>query len=490
MKNKKLFKRVLALAILMVMLGTNIVNAALFDSSKLDFNFKFDFNSIFNKKDDTNTDITIKQDNEEYKEFLNDFYTYVKGINISKDKETIVLDLFQKLEDLKSDYNNNEEITNEATMLQYQLAVMSETGGKTSILDTLKTTLKSLIDKIGGGSSEEKFYAYKLDKYIYAKTAKDNIKLHANIYYAEVDANNNPTSNKWALLVHPFMLNGSAMADTIGEMYTSHGYNVIAPDLRGFGDSEGDEAMGYLEALDMWDWLTELNKDYDVDSVIVHGISLGGATTIQLSGLEVDGHDITYQNVDGIVEDCGFTSMVEMVEKYMGSDSGLLGKLADLLGKDNEPSENSSAKDYLINDAGVLGQTGADFDTIENGLNSLEKCKVPVLIIHGTKDSMVPYENSDRVYATVTAADSEVPYVLRYTAEGKQHAFILLGSNEATYKSYVDKFIEKVEEIVKLDGDHSNIDKEEAYTPNVTEETSITKTISKVLRLLKGMLGK
>lgn len=47
--------------------------------------------------------------------------------------------------------------------------------------------------------------------------------------------------------------------------------------------------MGYLESLDVWDWLTYLNKNYDCEEIFVHGVSLGGATTVFVSGLEVDG---------------------------------------------------------------------------------------------------------------------------------------------------------------------------------------------------------
>ncbi|MDO4282848.1 MAG: prolyl oligopeptidase family serine peptidase [Clostridia bacterium] len=478
MKNK-LFKRVLAFTILMVMLGNTAVNAAIFDRTNL---FKFDFNSIFTKNDDNkvdvdiklpNTDIIMSNDREEEKEFLNLYYNYVKNIDKNKNEESVKVDLLNKLNEYEEKYDDNDEVSDTSAKLRYQIVMNSE-DSTSGLLDTLTSTIRSLISKIGS-SDDTEFYAYKTEKTIYATSAKDNIALHANIYYAKVDENNRPISNKWVLLIHPFMLNGNIIAETLGAMYTAHDYNIIAPDLRGFGDSEGEVAMGYLEALDMTDWLTELNKEYTVDAVIVHGVSLGGATTIQLSGMNLDQY-----NVIGIVEDCGYTSMIEMAESNGSSIGSILGG----------SSSKNDPKDYLINDIGVLGNTGADFDTIENGLNSLEKCTVPVLIIHGTDDTMVPYENSDRVYNTVMSTTSEVPYVLRYSAEGESHAFILLGKNEATYKNYVDKLVNKAEEIANTDNyDFTN--KEETTPPEVVEEkTSLLQTISKVFRLLKGMLGK
>ena len=55
-------------------------------------------------------------------------------------------------------------------------------------------------------------------------------------------------------------MNGKLMAQALAKMYLNQGYNVLAPDLRGFGKSDGSVAMGYLESLDTWDWLTYINN--------------------------------------------------------------------------------------------------------------------------------------------------------------------------------------------------------------------------------------
>mgnify|MGYP003301043276 FL=1 len=146
-------------------------------------------------------------------------------------------------------------------------------------------------------------------------------KLNAEVYI--VDEN----SDKWAVVVHPFMTSGSLMYRTVGTMYTEQGYNVIAPDLRGFGSSDGSVAMGYLESLDIYDWIKDLNENYKASdrygvkvapkTIVVHGISLGGATTLQLAtnpdiaAAKGDPYTktLTELNVKGFVDDCGYTSM-------------------------------------------------------------------------------------------------------------------------------------------------------------------------------------
>ncbi len=98
-------------------------------------------------------------------------------------------------------------------------------------------------------------------------------------------------SDKWVILIHGNAMKSKQMFNATGKMYTDNGYNVLAPDLRGAGDSGGSVAMGYLESLDVYDWIKDLNNNYQTrygvstapSTIIVHGVSLGGATTLQVA---------------------------------------------------------------------------------------------------------------------------------------------------------------------------------------------------------------
>lgn len=255
-----------------------------------------------------------------------------------------------------------------------------------------------------------------------AKTAEEfagkdyAVKLHANVYM-HVDANGNEDSDKWAFIIHPNIYNGQKIANIVGPFYYEKGYNIFAPDLRGAGDSEGKVSLGFLDSLDVYDWLTILNEDYNTSEVIVHGISLGGATTNFLSGIDQfmkNGptpintiKSIRELKVIGLVEDCGYTDM-----------------------------EAFSSKSSLI-DMGI-GLTESNFDYYSKATNSLKYCDLPMLIIHGTKDIIVKVENADIVKNTVKGD------VEQWLVEGKNHAFIIMGQETDAYKAHVQEFIDKV----------------------------------------------
>lgn len=308
---------------------------------------------------------------------------------------------------------------------------------------------------LGGGSLEaDKTETITMD----AKTAVEfagedaEAKLSATLYMHE------EATTKWALLIHPFLLSGSTIANSVGPYYYEKGYNIIAPDLRGFGDSEGSVALGCFESMDMYDWLTKLNAEYDVSQVIVHGISLGGATTNYLSG--IDGFinngptkintqlkSIRELKVVGLVEDCGYTDMTEfasesIVKKFSGIDD--------------------------------------NFDYYSKATNSLKYCDLPMLIIHGTSDSMVEPENAETVKNTVKG-DVDV-----WMVDGGAHAFIIMGSNADEYKAHVQDFIDEYGK----DADLSNISINTSTTTPVLKEEETNTTSNFIQTLLNKLLNR
>ena len=212
-------------------------------------------------------------------------------------------------------------------------------------------------------------------------------------------------------------MNGQAITDALGEMYLEQGYNILAPDLRGAGNTSGSNGMGYLESLDVFDWLTYLNNRYsnNCSQILVHGVSLGGATTLFLSGLEVNGQTIKDKNVIGLVDDCGYTSMTGIIKDLLNTvgDSELISMILGIFDKDSlsDILTDEQIKEFLITTVGV-GLTEENFDEKQDAINSLRKCEVPLLIIHGTNDTTVPFKNSDTVYNEAMKISS-IPYVQR-----------------------------------------------------------------------------
>ena len=92
----------------------------------------------------------------------------------------------------------------------------------------------------------------------------------------------------------------------IGYLYNRDlGYNILLPDLQHQGESEGRAIqMGWKDRFDVLQWMNIANKIFgDSTQMAVHGISMGGATTMMVSGEEQQPF------VKCFVEDCGYTSV-------------------------------------------------------------------------------------------------------------------------------------------------------------------------------------
>ena len=102
-----------------------------------------------------------------------------------------------------------------------------------------------------------------------------------------------------------------------GRPYYEHGYNVLLPDDRASGKSEGNHiGMSYLDKDDMKLWINWiLNEDPDA-KIIVHGVSMGGATSMMLS-------EDNPEQVVCYIEDCGYTSVYDIFSSELDKRFGL-----------------------------------------------------------------------------------------------------------------------------------------------------------------------
>lgn len=445
-------KKVIIVSAIMVLCGTNFACA-----------FSF---GVMNGTNKTNYSISglieLLQKFKKEKYTLSDFQADLEKMqetnNIDTDK---IKELFNKLpeSDTKSTLEPSIEMFSD-------ISATGESKGidvkalLSKLLDTLINAVKSLI---GGSSSALPVEAKKIE--MNAKTAVEfagedyNAKLVSSVYL-HVDENGNPDSDKWVLLIHPNSYNGEKIAGIVGPFYYEKGYNIFAPDLRGAGDSEGKVSLGFLDSLDVYDWLTMLNLDYNPQEVIIHGISLGAATTNFLSGIDefmkngptkinTEIKPIDELKVIGLVEDCGYTDM-----------------------------EDFSSKSSLIGMG--IGLTESNFDYYSKATNSLKYCDLPILIIHGTKDIIVKVENADIVKNTVKG------YVEEWLVEGQNHAFIIMGQKKDEYKTHVQDFIDKC---TNKDA-QTNVPQEPDKQPeenNANTEQESQNFFEKLINLFKNM---
>ena len=221
-------------------------------------------------------------------------------------------------------------------------------------------------------------------------------------------------TNKTATIVHGYTDNAIRMF-MIGYLYSYHlGYNILLPDLHYQGESGGSAIqMGWKDRLDVMQWMhvaNDLFRDSVDTQMVVHGISMGGATTMMVSGEEQP------EFTKCFVEDCGYTSVWDEFQYQLKQDFHL--PAFPLL----------YVADWLCNKKYGWGFKEA------SSLNQVKKCQLPMLFIHGGDDHYVPTEMVYSLYE----AKSE-PKEL-WIAPGAAHAM--------SYKDHEEEYTERVKNFV------------------------------------------
>lgn len=202
----------------------------------------------------------------------------------------------------------------------------------------------------------------------------DGLMLHASYYPAA-----QPTGRS-VILAHGYAGNGDEMTQ-FGDLYHGQlGFNMLIPDARGHGFSEGDYiGMGWPDRLDyqMWiDWLEgTVRANGQEPEILLHGISMGGATVMMTSGEELP------PSVKAVIEDSGFTTAADVFAYQLGRLYGL-------------PAFP------IIPSTSLITQMRAGYSFYEaSALKQIAKSDLPTLFIHGDADTFVPLEMVHELYA-------------------------------------------------------------------------------------------
>ncbi len=219
-------------------------------------------------------------------------------------------------------------------------------------------------------------------------------------------------SNIWVIAVHGYVDSAISMVPSC-KQFLIFGYNVLMPNLRTHGKSEGKYiGMGWLDRLDLLKWIEHLNKKYENIKVILYGISMGASTVMMVSGEKLP------SNVKAIVEDCGYTSVWEEF-----SD-----KLKNLFHLPQFPTL------YYAN---LITKIKAGYSLKKAScIKQLKKSVTPILFIHGDKDKFVPFYMLDKLY---NSANCEKEKLIIHNAGHAEAQEI----NPEKYWRTVKKFIKK-----------------------------------------------
>jgi uncharacterized protein len=138
------------------------------------------------------------------------------------------------------------------------------------------------------------------------------------------------------------------------------GFSVLVFDYRGYGLSEGNfphEMQVYQDSQAAWNYLRN-TRQIPPEQILIYGESLGGAIALDLA--------IKHPEASGLIIQSSFTSMTEAIG--------------------HRPLLQIFPVDLLLSER---------FDS----LSKVRSLQVPVLFLHGSVDSVVPSEMSQRLYA-------------------------------------------------------------------------------------------
>lgn len=201
---------------------------------------------------------------------------------------------------------------------------------------------------------------------------------------------------KTLLYLHGKGANMGKEAERVSQFHQL-GLSVFLIDYRGFGKSEGEfpsEAQIYEDAEQAWQYLIQKLK-LNPKHIFVYGHSLGGAIAIELA--------LHHPQIAGLIIESSFTAMRDMAIRTDWWASYI-------------------PLDFLLTQK---------FDS----RSKIQALAMPILFIHGTADTMIPYEMSEQLFAMTTAR--------------KKLLLIPQGDHDHNYKIGKAQYVEAIRAFVK-----------------------------------------
>lgn len=170
------------------------------------------------------------------------------------------------------------------------------------------------------------------------------------------------------IMVHGFGVDHNSL-NVHAQLFDSLGCNILQIDNQAAGKSEGKYlGFGYIENLDLKDWIKKLQKVRPNDKIILFGASMGAATVMLSSKNDLP------KNVKLIIEDSGYTSAYDILSYHCQKRYHIKGRL-------------------LIHGISLISRVRAGFSYQKTDCRkALSENKIPILFMHGKNDFTVPFE--------------------------------------------------------------------------------------------------
>lgn len=222
-------------------------------------------------------------------------------------------------------------------------------------------------------------------------------------------------ADRTVILVHGF---GSSYLERLGnaKLYYNRGFNILTVICRGHGESGGlYRTLGYKDSEDIVCWANYLAHKEEQKQIILDGVSMGGAAVTAASG-----SPNLPEQVKGIVSDCSFTSIEDIIRFHLKKSMPLVPAFLIL-----PLMREISWKKYGVS----LNQNSP--------IEQVKHARVPMLFIHGVDDTFVPYEMG-RTLNMYCASQSFLASV-----KGAGHGEACLADPEG-YSEAIGKFLDDI----------------------------------------------
>lgn len=221
-----------------------------------------------------------------------------------------------------------------------------------------------------------------------------------------------------AIVIHGYTDNHICFMNLVRMYRDDLNYNVLVPDLHYHGLSEGRAVqMGWLDRLDVIRWIDVAHNVWNDGFMAIHGVSMGGATTMMVSGEQLPDY------VRAFIEDCGYTSVWDQFAH----------NLENLFHLPPFPVLTSA-------DIVCKRRYGWSFKEASS-VAQLAKCERPMLFIHGEEDDFVPTAHVYKNYEAKTNGYKEL-----WIAPGSAHA-AAYKDHPAEYTEHVRAFLAKARQL-------------------------------------------
>ncbi|MFD0897664.1 alpha/beta hydrolase [Loigolactobacillus binensis] len=206
-------------------------------------------------------------------------------------------------------------------------------------------------------------------KRLWFETTTDGLKLDADYIPAA------HKTNKTAIVAHGFMSRKEEMG-AYAAMFHKLGYNVLLPDNRGHGDSQGNViGFGWLDRLDYLQWARQVVKKNGTDSeIVMFGISMGAAGMVMASGEQ------QIPQIKAYAVDSPYTSVEDEITY--------------------EAKQQYNLPKYpLVPITSLITRIRAGYSFGEaSAIKQVRKNHKPIYFVTGTADTFVPHYMTKKIY--------------------------------------------------------------------------------------------